>query len=155
MLELLHAVLDPRFALIAQSARPMRVVRVCGCSGPPTRSNTGSSSANRSRAAAGSPASPVHRARLPRAVRVFRAKEPLEHRQQLSKQVPGGGRVARLRGPVGEVAAGAQSVRVFRAEDSLEHRQQLGVLVPGGGRVARLCGPVGLTTENLRLSVIG
>ena len=86
---------------------------------------------------------------------MLRTTYPLKYGQQLGEQVPGGGRVARLRGPLGEVAAGAQSVRVFRAEDSLEHRQQLGVLVPGGGRVARLCGPVGLTTENLRLSVIG
>ena len=86
-----------------------RAARVSGCSGPRTRSRTGSSAANWSRAAAGSPASPVQRARLcagGQGVRVLRAEDPLAHGQQRGELVPGGGRVPRLPGPAGEAAAG-------------------------------------------------
>jgi hypothetical protein len=51
-------------------ARLARVVRVCGCSVPRTRSRTGSSAAYWSRAPAASPASPARLARLWRVVRV-------------------------------------------------------------------------------------
>ena len=120
--------------------------RVSGCSGPRTRSSTGSRSANWSRAAARSPACPVKRARLARAARgsrVFRAEDSLLHRQQLCALVPGGGRVPRLPGQAGEVGAGDQGIRVFRAEDSLAQGQQVGELVPGGGQVPRVPGPEG------------
>jgi len=49
-------------------------VRAAGCSGPETRSRTGSSAANRSRAAAGSPASPVQRARHGQGGRIGRTQ---------------------------------------------------------------------------------
>ena len=53
-----------------------RAVRVRGCSGPRTRSVTGSSAAHWSRAAAASPASPVQRARLTRAARAYWCSGP-------------------------------------------------------------------------------
>ena len=98
------------------------MVRVCGCSAPRTRSRTGSSAANWSRAPAASPASPVQRARLARAARVsrvLRAEDPLYDRQQRGELVPGPGRIPRLPGPLGEVGAGGQGVGVLRAEDPL------------------------------------
>ena len=48
-----------------QRAWSARVIRVAGCSGPRTRSSTGSRSASRSRAATGFPASPLQEALLP------------------------------------------------------------------------------------------
>ena len=54
---------------LVQQARLPRMLRVSGCCGPRTRSNTSSSSANRSRAAAGSPACPAQRASSCRTVR--------------------------------------------------------------------------------------
>ena len=102
-----------------------RAVRVSGCSGPRTRSRTGSSAAYWSRAPAGSPASPVQRARLARAVRVSGCSGPRTrstHGQQRGELVAGPGRIPRLPGPAGEVAAGGQGVRVLRAEDPLDAR---------------------------------
>ena len=80
-----------------------------GCSGPRTRSRTGSSAANWSRAPAASPASPVQVARLARVaqgVRVLRAEDPLAHGQQRGELVAGPGRIPRLPGPAGEVGRG-------------------------------------------------
>ena len=97
-----------------------------GCSEPRTRSSTGSSAANWSRAAAGSPACPVQRARLVRAaqgVRVLRAEDPLVHGQQRGELVPGPGRVSRLPGPAGEPAAGQSGCPGARRRGSVPGRQ--------------------------------
>ena len=112
------------------------MARVSGCSGPRTRSRTGSSAANWSRAAAAI-------ARLPgpagevgaggQGVRVLRAEDPLEHGQQRGELVPGPGRIPRLPGPAGEVGAGDQGVRVLRAEDPLPCVKRLSA----GGRGRR------------------
>ena len=53
-------------------------------------------------------------------VGVLRAEDMLERRQQSGEQGPGGGRVARLPGPTGEVGATVQGVRVLRTEDAAE-----------------------------------
>ena len=53
-----------------------RAVSVSGCSAPETRSRTGTSAANWSRAPAASPACPVQEARLPRAVSVSGCSAP-------------------------------------------------------------------------------
>ena len=76
----------------------------------------GSSAANWSRAPAASPASPVQGARLARAaqgVRVLGAQHPLADGQQRGELVAGPGRIPRLPGPVGQVAAGGQGARVL------------------------------------------
>ena len=115
------------------------MARVSGCSGPRTRSSTGSSAANWSRAAAGSPASPVQRARScagGQGVRVLRAEDPLVHGQQRGELVAGGGRVPRLPGPVGEVVPGGQGVRVLRAEDPFPCVKHSPLEIPGGGVTA-------------------
>ena len=122
------------------------MVRVSGCSGPRSRSRTGSSAASWSRAPAASPASPVQRARLcadVQGVRVFGAEDPLADGQQRGELVAGPGRVARLPGPAGEVVPGGQGVRVLGAEDPLADGQQRGELIPGPGRIPRLPGPDG------------
>ena len=123
-----------------------RVIRVCGCSAPRTRSCTGSSAANWSRAPAASPPPRSSAARWPRAVRVRGCSGPRTRScdwQQRGELVPGPGRVPRLPGPAGEAAPGGQGVRVLRAGYPLADRQQRGELVPGPGRVPRLPGPVG------------
>ena len=66
----------PSLASVVQRARLVRMVSVSGCSAPRTRSDTGSSAAYWSRAAAASPACPVQRARLARAVSVSGCSAP-------------------------------------------------------------------------------
>jgi hypothetical protein len=75
-------------------------------------------------------------------VGVLGAEDALGHRHERGELDPGGGRVPRLPGPVGEAGAGGQGVGVLGAEDALGHRHERGELVPGGGRVARLPGRV-------------
>jgi hypothetical protein len=52
-------------------------------------------------------------------VRVVRAEEPLDHRQQRGVLVTGGGRVPGFPGPVGEAIPGGQGERVLWAVDPL------------------------------------
>ena len=119
-----------------------------GCPGArrrETRSMTGSSAAYWSRAAAGSPASPVQQARLrgrpgcPGARRRRPARGPAAARRT--------GRGPRPDPPParssGRGCAGGQGVRVLGAGDPLADRQQRGELVAGRGRVPRLPGQAG------------
>ena len=85
-----------------------RTVRVSGCSGPRTRSSTGTSPASRSRAAAASPSSPVNLARFladGQDVRVLRAEYPFPW-QQPGEQVPGRGQIPCLPGQPSEIVLG-------------------------------------------------
>ena len=123
-----------------------RVARVSGCSGPRTRSRTGSSAANWSRAAAGSPACPVQRARLAGSSRVSGCSGP-RTRSRTGSSAANWSRAAAASpaSPVqrARLRAGGQGVRVLGAEDPLAHGQQRGELVAGGGRIPRLPGPAG------------
>ena len=62
--------------LTGPTGKLARARSVSGSSGPKTRSSTGTSAANRSRALAASPACPVHRARLPRPTSVSGCSGP-------------------------------------------------------------------------------
>ena len=87
---------------------------VNGCSAPRTRSTTGSSAANWSRAAAGAPAFPVQRARLVaggQGVPVLGAQDALHHGQQHGVLVAGRSQGSRLPGPAGQAAAAARVSR--------------------------------------------
>ena len=50
---------------------------------------------------------------------MLRTEDALGDRQQRGELRPGGGRVARLPGPVGQAGAGGQGVGVLGAEDAL------------------------------------
>ena len=71
------------------------------------------------------------------------AQDPFADGQQGGELVAGPGRIPRLPGPGGEVAAGRQGVRVLGAQDPFADGQQGGELVPGPGRIPRLPGPDG------------
>ena len=76
-------------------------------------------------------------------VRMLPTEFSAAHWQQRGEQIPGGGWIARLPGPVCEVPADDQRSRVVGAEDPLHGGQQRSTKVPGGGWVARDPGPVG------------
>ena len=80
-----------------------------GARGRGSRSKTGSSSAYRSRAVAGSPASPVQRARLPRAVRVLGCSRPRTRSSTVSNSA------YRSRAAAGSPASPVQRARLPRA----------------------------------------
>jgi hypothetical protein len=63
---------------------------------------------------------------------VLGAQGTLTHGQQRGVLVPGGGRVSRRPGPVGEPSA---SAGVLGAQEPLAHGQQRGQQVPGGSRI--------------------
>ena len=134
-------------------ARLLRAIRVSGCSGPSTRSMTGTG-----------PCTGRGPRRIPRlpgplgevvaggqGVRVLGAEHPLEDGQQRGVLVAGRGRVPCLPVQWARLCAGAQGVRVLGAEHPLDDGQQRGVLVAGGGRIPRLPGPAGQVVRALRV----
>jgi hypothetical protein len=62
---------------------------------------------------------------------VFRAEDPLDHREQRRELVAGPGRIPRPPGEAGEVAAGGQGGRVLGGQHPLADGQQRGEQVAG------------------------
>ena len=79
--------------------------------------------------------------RVAQGVGVLGAQDPFVDGQQGGELVAGPGRIPRLPGPGGEVAAGAQGGGVLGAQDPFADGQQGGELVAGPGRIPGLPGP--------------
>ena len=133
------AAASPAFSVA--ETRLLRAIRVAGCSGPSTRSMTGTQLGEQVAGGGGVP-------RLPRrlgqvvaggqGIGVLGAEHPLHDGRQGRVLVAGGGGVPRLQRRLGQVVAGGQGVGVLGAADPLHDEDQGRALVAGGGGVPRL-----------------